>query len=214
VLVANNIVSDATIGILPGGPNWIIAGNLIHDIRASNGESYGTFAINTKPIAQQLQIQFNTIVGVDNPYDDKASDTNTRCNVVIDDLGLAGSSNRGVGQSTEYNFLYQSPARHFVGASNQVFATPEESAGTDYCYWRRRWTAPELVCVPFAATTEASPHQSATASCNPDVAAAFGVGPIDFVSAVPEPGATLGAAASLVVIAALRRRESHAARPV
>jgi hypothetical protein len=193
VLLAGNVVMDAKIGVKPQGSSWILAGNLFHDLRR---------AMLFKSSDVGLEIQFNTIVDVQDAYDDVAASTDTRCNVVVDDLASTGAGEpRGANHLTEYNFLYNTPTGSFLGPTNQLFGSASESGNGEFCFWRRRWTAPERVCVPFSATTAASPHATAIAECDPELGAPFGVGPITYASinAVPEPDA--GALALAVVVA-------------
>jgi hypothetical protein len=185
VFVAGNVVLDSTIGIKPSGSGWTVAGNLFHGLRR---------AILTQAGDTGLDIQFNTIVEVVNSYDDVSTDTDTRCNAVIEDQATFGDGwPRGPGPQTEYNFLYASPAGSFLGETNQMFATAEESRNTQFCFWRKRWTAPELVCVPFGKTTSDSPHTAAITSCDSDLGAPLGLGPLTYdpLETVPEPSAGL-----------------------
>jgi hypothetical protein len=194
VLAAGNIVLDAKTGIKPGS-EWIVAGNLFHDVEG---------AIRPQGSASGLEIEFNTITGVDNAYDDVSSDTDTRCNVVVDNLALAGDAGpRGTNQVTEYNFLYHSPPANFEGPTNEMFTMAKASRNAPFCFLRKRWTTPEWLCIPFGWTTGASPHAAAMAHCGPDLGAAFGLRPIayDSIGTVPEPGATQLATWALIALA-------------
>jgi hypothetical protein len=127
--------------------------------------------------------------------------------VLVDDAAVAGTAGfRGTGHSTEYNFLYASPQPNILGNTNEFHASEGEAEMRTYCYWRRRWTAPERVCVPYAATTPESRHARARASCDADLGAPFGEPPLSFVMA-PEPDAgALAAAAGATLTAFARRR--------
>jgi hypothetical protein len=204
VVVAGNVVLDSSGGITVAGQSWIVAGNLFHEVRVPGDSTVGGTAVAPLRLASDLQVQFNTIVGVDKAYDDLSANTDTRCNVVVDNLALGGlGGTRGANHVTEHNFLYQSPAANFEGPTNETFATAEESEDTQYCFWRKRWTDPELVCVPFAKTMPESPHVAATPSCDADLGAPFGLGPIsyDSIETVPEPGSTLLACSALLALA-------------
>jgi hypothetical protein len=186
VVVARNVVSDATIGILPAGPHWIIAGNLLHEIRMSNGEFAGSTAINAKPVASYLDIQFNTVVGVDTAYDPRSRYTDTRCNVIVDDQGyFVYEGTRPLDHFTTHNYLYDASPWHFMDATNVKLPTAESSAAEDFCYWRRRWTSPELVCIPFGSTTAQSPHVGVVAQCDPELLEPFGLGRVSWPTATP-----------------------------
>jgi hypothetical protein len=213
VYVARNVVADSTTGIVAAGTTWIVAGNLFHDIRESDGRGpYGTKAIYPATTASDLEIQFNTVVGADNGYDDQSSNTDTRCNVLVNDSAVAGTAGfRGAAHSTEHNYLYASTQPNIVGNTNEFHPSADDSRDVPYCYWRRRWTGPERVCVPYGATTSESLHTAAAASCDADLGAPFGEAPLGFVMA-PEPagGALAGAALGGLALAAFARRRASA----
>jgi hypothetical protein len=209
VFVAGNVVMDSHIGIKPQGSNWTVSGNLFADVRRG-------FLINFGD--SDLEIQFNTVIGVENAYDDPSTHTDTLCNVVIENQATNGNGwPRATDHETEYNYLYDSPTYNFVGDTNQVFPTAGESRNGAYCFTRRRWTAPETVCVPFARTTPESPHAAAASHCERDLGAPLGLGPIGFTSfqAVPEPrgGASAGGVVLALALAARHRARSSQLPP-
>ena len=215
VLVANNFILDSTQGVTAAGSSWIIAGNLLHDIRVSERVGdYGTIAIFPSSSATDVRIEFNTVVDVDNAYDDQSADTDTRCNDVIEDQDKMGTGGfRGANHSTEHNFLYQAPEGSFIGSTNKSYATAEASGNTTLCFWRKRWTAPERVCIPFANTMASSTHEEALANCDPGLLAPFGIETISYPSApVPEPLAVWLGGASVLALGALARRRDRKAR--
>lgn len=204
VIASQNIVEDSSVGLIVGGRDWIVTSNIFHDIRFSSGRPiYGQLALWPSPLADNVQIQFNTIVGVDDAYADTAPDVDTRCNVVIDNAAAATKLGgvRGANHTTAYNFLYDSPRGRFLGATDRVYATAAESGNTEYCYWRRRWTAPERVCIPYAATTAASPHRHAASNCDEDLLAIFGTPRIGF----PTRSAACGLGAEFAFLLPLLR---------
>jgi hypothetical protein len=168
------------VGISTLGVKWTIVGNLVHDTRKPS-TTVGNGAAILPLDSSGVEVQFNTIVGVDNAYDDTSSSTDTRCNAVIDNLALNGSgAPRGSNHATRYNFLYESPTANFVGTTNQSFAAAEQSGNADFCFWRKRWTGQELTCIPFGHTTQASPHGVAASSCESNLGSPFGFGPLAF----------------------------------
>ena len=211
VLVARNIILDSTTGIAVAGSSWTIAGNLIHDIRAAGGPPAfggGSRAILPTAYATDVLIEFNTVVNVDNAYDDQSTNTDTRCNAVINEEATLGTGGlRGASHSTAYNFLYAASAGNFLGNTNESFASATESGNTTLCFWRKRWTSPERVCIPFASSMASSPHEAAVANCDPDLLAPFGMEPISYPSTlIPEPVAAWADGASVVALGALAKR--------
>lgn len=181
VFVAGNVIQDSTIGITLLGSRWTVVGNLFEGIRVPQDLDSGGIAIVPLAGTSSLEIQFNTIVNVDQAYDDASTSTDTRCNAVVHDLGLAGAgSARGSNHQTRYNFLYDASAANFVGTTNQSFSTAEPSQNREFCYWRKRWTGADLACIPFGHTTAQSPHQARVSSCEVNLGSPFGFGPLGF----------------------------------
>src|SRR4030095_13040062 len=123
IFIARNIVADSTIGIEVVGSDWIVAGNLIHDIQPSNSEMWGTMALFVPDDASYVNVQWNTIADSMNAYDDRADYVDTRCNTMIRTPGWGAGMPRGVSHVTAYNYLYEASALNFVGSSNQSFPT-------------------------------------------------------------------------------------------
>lgn len=207
VLVAGNVVTDASMGVKPANTGWVITGNLIHDV------GRGIFPV---PNTRGLLVEFNTIVRSDHAYDDNASDTKTSCNAVIDDLGLyRGGNYTGSNHEASYNYLYAASPLNFIGATNEIFPLVDESGNQERCLLRKRWTGPEQVCIPRARTTPASPHAAALAQCGSEATEPFGLRRIDFDSplSVPEPDAGLAAALLALGVCAAGLPSSRRGRP-
>jgi len=216
VLVALNAVSDSTIGIEAAGDAWIIASNLLHDIHPSNGNQWGTVAILTYDYATNLDIEWNTIVGASNSYDDRSMYTSTRCNTVVlspETIGFGMPT--GLGTATAYNYAYESGFYNFPGPTNVSYQSAAASQDQTLCYARRRWTVPETVCVPYAATTTQSPHALAAGNCNKRVAAPFGIPSVSYWNNPPSTSCGLGAEVSgvLPLLRWAARRRDVARRP-
>jgi len=215
VVVARNVILDSTQGITVAGSSWVIAGNLIHHTRVGGSRpGYSdTVGISPQADATGLEIEFNTIVDAEKAYDDMSANTDTRCNAVIGETDTTYTGGpRGPNHSTTYNFLYDASTGNFLGTTNESFASVEASGAAKFCFWRKRWTSPERVCIPFASSTASSPHEEAIAHCDPDLLAPFGLGPISYP--VPEPGAAWAEGASLLALGAIARRRRGRARPI
>jgi hypothetical protein len=182
VFVAGNVILDSTIGILAEGGEWRIAGNLLSEIRTHDAAN-GNLGIAIYPLSGAGSlVQFNTVVGVDNAYQDTAADVAAQCNAVIHDRALNGASGpRGAGHVVRDNHLYESGSpNNLVDPTTAVFATAAESLDRQLCFLRRRWTAPEEVCVPLGRTTAASPHATPPPECATDLGAEFGIPAITY----------------------------------
>ena len=184
VIAANNISQDSTQGIVPNR-DWIVAGNLIHETRMSDGVSWSSVAIFPVASASNISIQFNTIVGADSAYGNGSSNTDARCNTVIGNRGLKGASPPNPTNTNAYNTLYHSSPENFSVSTNALWPTEQQSSNEDYCYWRRRWTSPERVCIPLGSTTSASPHVGSVAQCNPNLGGPFGLERIAYPTVTP-----------------------------
>jgi hypothetical protein len=118
---------------------------------------------------------------------------------------------RGANHVTESNHLYEAPADNFPGP-NPSWSTREESSNGMLCYWRRRWTSPQQVCVDWAATTGASPHALADPSCDPTIGADFGIATIGYPkSPALSGGCGVGMECALAIALLRWRRRAHGA---
>ena len=216
VLAARNVVSDSTIGIEAAGSTWIIAGNLVHDIKASdgNGGAWGTLGILTHDYASNLDIEWNTIVNAVNSYDDRSTYTSTSCNdVLLTPEAIGYGHPTGLQTWTTYNYVYQSGFFNFPGPTNVFWALAAASRNSTLCYQRRQWTGEETVCVPYAATTSASPHRAAAGNCNQRIAEPFGIPFVGYWQNSPTGTCGLGAElAGVVPLLRRARRRRDAAR--
>jgi hypothetical protein len=186
-VVTDNVVSDSTTGISIVGKYWIVAGNLVYNIRATSALRYGSFGILADRQGTGHRIEFNTLVNDDTAYDNGSTDTLTRCNVTINDRDYAGISEpQGTSHYTSYNYLYNGSRTNFPGASNLMFSSASQSQDEQYCYWRKRWSAPERTCIPYGSTTAASPHVASLSICDPvDLVAQDSLAPVSWPTNTP-----------------------------
>lgn len=78
---------------------------------------------------------------------------------------------------TPYTFTYASGAYTTESPSHDIdLPSIDDAAHEEYCFTRKRWTAPEQICIPHAVPTEASPHWDA---CDPDIGSRTGIGVSD-----------------------------------
>jgi hypothetical protein len=176
VFVAGNTITDSTMGVLSEGGIWRIAGNLISEIRSADAV-HGNQARAIYPLdSAGTLVQFNTVVAVDNAYQDTGDNVTAQCNAVIHDRGVLGASGiRGSNHVARYNYLYESSSPNLDSPTNEEFATDAESQNGEYCFLRKRWTVSEEVCIPFGRTTAASPHAAYPAECSTAIGAEFGI---------------------------------------
>jgi hypothetical protein len=185
-LVANNIVRDSTTGISPAGNDWYITGNLVYETRATTDWRYGSAGISANQLGGRHRIEFNTIVNSDTAYDHGSWDTTTRCNAVVNDRGWMGVRPIGSNHVMSYNYLYNGATTDFLGSTNYRYTYASDSRNGEYCYWQKRWSTPERICVPYGSTIASSPHVASLAVCNPStLVAPFGLPPAPWVTAEP-----------------------------
>jgi hypothetical protein len=185
-LVANNIITDSTTGISPAGNDWVITGNLIADTRATTDWRYGSSAISANQLGSGHRIEFNTIVNSDTAYDHASTNTLTRCNAVINDRGWMGIRPLGANHVMSYNYLYNGATTDFLGSTNVKYTSAAASRDDEYCFWRKRWSVPERICIPYGSTLAASPHVQSLAVCDPaELLSPFGLEPAAWVTSKP-----------------------------
>jgi hypothetical protein len=172
VFVAKNLVMDSTTGILEAGTDWRIVSNLLTEIRATDSWHPGVALF---PISS-AELRFNTVVAVDNAYEDAGTDVLTQCNAVIHDRSArGGGGGRGANHVTRYNYLYESVNSNFSGSTDRSFPNDTDSRNSTHCQLRKRWTGVQEICVPFGHTTNLSPHAALPTACTSDIGANFGL---------------------------------------
>ncbi|RIL00803.1 MAG: hypothetical protein DCC71_18580 [Proteobacteria bacterium] len=112
---------------------------------------------------------------------------------------------------TESNYLYAAAAENFVEPSNAVFPAVADARHGELCYWRRRWTDAQWLCVAAAAANDASPHVADTESCDAAIGAAFGIPRIGYWRR-PALDPNCGLGAELALLAPLLGRVRRRAR--
>jgi hypothetical protein len=184
VFVAGNAITDSTVGVMSEGGEWRVVGNLLSEIRTADAE-HGNQGRAIYPLSgASSHVQFNTVVAVDNAYQDTAEYVTAQCNAVVHDRGVLGASGpRGLGHVARHNFLYESSSPNLDDVTNQVFATDVESQNAPLCFTRKRLTAPEEICVPFGDVGKKSPHKTVPAACSSDLGADFGMPGIGYPNA-------------------------------
>jgi len=184
-LVAQNVVNDSTTGISIVGNSWIVTGNLVYNIRATTGWRYGSFAVLADRMGTGHHIEFNALLNNDTAYDNGSTNTLARCNVTINDRGYAETAEtQGAGNYTSYNYLYNGSTTNFPGSSNVRFSSASDARDGQLCYWRKRWSGPEQICVGNASTTAVSPHLATLSICDPsELVSQFGMQPVSWPTA-------------------------------
>jgi hypothetical protein len=174
VFVARNKIMDSTVGVMTNGTEWRVVGNLIYEMRdADDSRGVAIFPLDQN----DALIQFNTAVAVDNSYTDSGSGVLTQCNAVIHDRALEGAQgSRGTDHVTRYNTQYESFSPEYVGSTNVKYPNDNQSQNRELCFYRKRWTQEEEVCIPFAETVSSSPHAvNRPTACATNVGADFGL---------------------------------------
>jgi hypothetical protein len=166
-LFQHNLVWDCARGISLSSSRHTAIDNVISQIdnpfadqgyglvmNGANNEAYRNVIVDVRDWA--------SVTGDGNDY---------RCNVAITAGGPRGSP--GNGATADYNFYYDAEQLALPGDHDIVSAQATDARHEDLCFFTRRWTGPEEVCIPMAAATAASPH---TGQCDPNLGSRTGVG--------------------------------------
>lgn len=180
VLVEGNLVLDSASGVVAAGSDWVIRDNLVQGVRSVSGGKGGLgVGLLVLRNVEGIRVQRNTFVDVDRAIVSYSEGVDVRCNVVVrareEALSVPGD------ERAERNFVYESSGTR-GDARNGVYASAAESKNEQLCFWRRRWTSPERVCIPLARPTPASPH----AGCEVDGPGEQGAAPAAQEPATPK----------------------------
>jgi hypothetical protein len=164
-LVTNNLVWDSQQGIHAGGGQGKSSyiGNIIHGAGRANPIEQGS-ALSLY-IGSGQEMYRNTIVDSRSwggAHSTDGDEMDVVCNVIIDSpgrisLGLLPGSQ---GIEGDYNAYYGPGIKRLdrPGDFDVVMPTAADAQHQEYCFLTKMWTGPEVVCLPNAKPTAASPH--------------------------------------------------------
>lgn len=157
VFYEGNILSGGPRGFTIGGAGRaVLLRNVVHDIR----DPTDALAHGLLLRASGNEVFFNTLSDVSDDWlSAKAADTRFECNV------LANAEDTLLSYPeysfwADYNAFYDSEPVPYRGL-HDLEGSVEASGLEARCFARRRYTGPEMVCIPNARATEASPHAGA-----------------------------------------------------
>ncbi len=145
VVVKDNFLEEGPRGVTVAGSarNTRVIGNHLHRIdRARSQQSIATIVAG-----RDSEVLNNTVVDSGSWINaqDSADGTVARCNSVVSSKGQIGWG--GSNSLIDFNTYHASKPSIALGAHDSVHAdTSRADSGT--CYLRKRWTKPEVVCVP------------------------------------------------------------------
>ena len=177
--IKNNIIMDGPSGVEIGMAtvdHISITGNLIYGIKQFQPDLY--YGAITCLSGDSVEIYLNTIINT--AYwlriGPNADHNDVRCNLAINGNARPFASEiYGEESIADYNFFYNTGDFTTEGGQNHdlVFDTAADAMNEEYCFYRRQWTGPELVCIPNARSTATSPHHYA---CDPLLGQRNGIG--------------------------------------
>jgi hypothetical protein len=149
-----------------------VIGNLFYKIEPVTTDPYhGPNEFGVGLFGDQLEMYGNTLVDVYFWVLAAAPGSDIRCNTVVDTPGAYDGNTADT--VADNNFYYNARRLAVPGTSDVVRSTAAESDNRPFCFVRKRITAPEQVCIPWAVTTRTSPHDSA---CPASLGSRAGIG--------------------------------------
>jgi hypothetical protein len=162
VLISNNIITNSPNGIrLYSGNHISTIDNLVSNIHDLTSDHQG-WALAFEGSNQE--VYRNTVVNSDHWGGILADNSDYRCNTIINGGDYYSSAYTGV--TADYNAYYNSVQFDFPGSNDTVLSDATQSLQTDRCFWRKQWTGPEQVCIPYGSRPASSPSIS---SCDPQL---------------------------------------------
>ncbi|MBW2456616.1 MAG: hypothetical protein JRI68_19010, partial [Deltaproteobacteria bacterium] len=113
----------------------------------------------------------NIIIDVRNWSTVTGADTDFRCNALLDAGNPGGTP--GAGITADYNWYFNAGQLALPGDHDIVAAQASDAFHEDLCFWARRWTGPEQICIPRGAISGSSPHAGL---CDPNLGSRPDVG--------------------------------------
>jgi hypothetical protein len=161
-------------------------GNLIADTRATTDWRYGSAAISANQLGSGHRIEFNTIVKLGHRLRPRVGQHADALQRRDQRPRLDGIRPLGANHVMSYNYLYNGATTDFLGSTNVKYTSASASRDNEYCFWRKRWSVPERICIPYGSTLAASPHVKSLAVCDPaELLSPFGLEPAAWVTSQP-----------------------------
>jgi len=174
VLVQNNIIQDVANGVALGGPasNWSVIGNIFYNIIHGRVPDDGTQNGDGNSIVLRFvggdnhKAYLNTIIDAEYGLRIESGGENNdmRCNLFINipHIKLNETATWGAGSKASNNAFYNTPPYSTVASSNSIsYPSASDAKGSPYRYFRRLLTNPEQITIPYARTSNDSPHVNA-----------------------------------------------------
>jgi hypothetical protein len=166
-LVTNNIIWDSQQGIHAGGGegNSSYIGNIIHGAGWANDTRDAQRTALSLFIGSGQEMYRNTIIDSfswGGAHSTDGDEMDVVCNVIIDSPGRISlgpvAGNQGI--EGDYNAYYGPGIKRLErpGDFDVVMPTAADAQHQEYCFLTKMWTGPEVVCLPNAKPTAASPH--------------------------------------------------------
>jgi hypothetical protein len=160
ILVKDNILVD---DVLPITTNTGKGKGSVHHISIIGNVIYNAGAAALEPIkaTHHIEVYFNTIIGLQKQGvwlhgAPEASDI--RCNVIVNG---EEASKQATDTEADDNAYYNTMGQlKLPGTNDLVFKTAKDSGNSELKFERKRLTGPETYTVPYAVTSNKSPHRN------------------------------------------------------
>jgi len=157
-LVQNNIITDAPRALTADADPYdhaSIVGNIAYNMRdpaQPNGRSCWRIGD-----ASDSEVYMNTCIKAPSGWWGRSGRNNDiKCNINIETVEPGGS----IGSTQVDNNAYYDVSGTKFGTNNIVHSSASDAKNTDFCFYRKLRTNPELYCIPNAKPTLNSPHNN------------------------------------------------------
>lgn len=171
LLARDNIVAHRARGIATGGKSdhVSVVANLVYDIHNLYPDNTGQALIIGRA---KVEVYRNVLIEAIRSVSPIGDGLDMRCNTLID-AGRRGAIHNPAAFLADYNAYFATPQLAFPGAHDVVEADAAAALSEPFCFWRKRWTRPEQICIPNAVPTAQGPHLGL---CDPDLGSRPGMG--------------------------------------
>lgn len=159
ILFKDNIILDSENGIYiakPGPNNLSFIGNLFYDV-ANKKNPRGAMIFQR---GSNIEAYYNVVVGPSTYLEGGASKIDMRNNTLVNSGNWKSPDFSSSGSSVRNNAYFNTKVYNGDAdkGNNLVKSSASESRNSQFCFYRKRLTNPEQICVPYVIPSTNSPQ--------------------------------------------------------